>query len=207
MKLPVKSLLLSLTLAATLSGCTTAIVGGAAAAGNSALDRRSTGAQADDNIMEVRIRSTAIDYLRQNNQVSGIEPKLSVVSYNRHILLLGQVATEEEKQFVERVARAEQSAQTVYNYISVSPQARTFGNVSADTWGTTKVRTTLLGIQGVYPGRVKIVTYDGVTYVMGILTPEEQAAVTQRVSTTSGVQKVVTLYQNYYQPIAGAASQ
>ena len=207
MHLPVKSLVLSLTLAATLSGCATAIVGGAAAAGNSALDRRSTGAQADDNIMEVRIRSTAIDYLRQNNQVSGIEPKLSVVSYNRHILLLGQVATEEEKQFVERVARAEQSAQTVYNYISVSPQARTFGNVSADTWGTTKVRTTLLGIQGVYPGRVKIVTYDGVTYVMGILTPEEQAAVTQRVSTTSGVQKVVTLYQNYYQPVAGAASQ
>ncbi len=207
MNTTVKSLLLSLTLAATLSGCAAALVGGAAVAGDSALDRRSTGAQADDNIMEVRIRKTAIDYLKQNSQASGIEPKLSVVSYNRHILLLGQVATEEEKQFVERVARAEQSAQAVYNYIEVSPQARTFGNVSADTWSTTKVRTTLLGIQGVYPGRVKIVTYGGVTYVMGILTPEEQAAVTQRVSTTAGVQKVVTLYQDYYKPTAGAASQ
>ena len=55
----------------------------------------------------------------------------------------------------------------------------------------------MLGVNGVYPGRVKIVTYDGVTYVMGILTPEEQTAVTQRVSTTAGVQKVVTLYQSY----------
>ena len=61
------------------------------------------------------------------------------------------------------------------------------------------MRTTLLGIQGVIPSRVKIVTYEGTTYVMGILTPEEQAAVTAKVSTTAGVQKVVTLYQTYIQ--------
>lgn len=52
---------------------------------------------------------------------------------------------------------------------------------------------------GVIPSRVKIVTYEGTTYVMGILTPEEQAAVTEKVSTTAGVQKVVTLYQTYIQ--------
>ena len=186
-------------LAAGLSGCEGAIVGGAAVGGASAIDRRSTGAQADDEVMELRIRNTANTYLRQNNAIEGFEPKLAVVSYNRHILLLGQVATEGEKNFVEQVARAEQSAQAVYNYIEVAPQARTFGNVSADTWSTTKVRTTLLGIQGVIPSRVKIVTYEGTTYVMGILTPEEQAAVTAKVSTTAGVQKVVTLYQTYIQ--------
>ena len=174
-------------LAAGLSGCVGAIVGGAAVGGASAIDRRSTGAQADDEVMELRIRNTANTYLRQNNAAEGFEPKLAVVSYNRHILLLGQVATEGEKNFVEQVARAEQSAQAVYNYIEVAPQARTFGNVSADTWSTTKVRTTLLGIQGVIPSRVKIVTYEGTTYVMGILTPEEQAAVTEKVSTTAGV--------------------
>ena len=186
-------------LAAGLSGCVGAIVGGAAVGGASAIDRCSTGAQADDEVMELRIRNTANTYLRQNNAAEGFEPKLAVVSYNRHILLLGQVATEGEKNFVEQVARAEQSAQAVYNYIEVAPQARTFGNVSADTWSTTKVRTTLLGIQGVIPSRVKIVTYEGTTYVMGILTPEEQAAVTEKVSTTAGVQKVVTLYQTYIQ--------
>lgn len=194
-----KTLLVSAALTAGLSGCVGALVGGAAVGGASALDRRSTGAQADDKVMALRIENTATTYLRQNNQVQGFEPNISVVSYNRHILLLGQVATEGEKAFVDQVARSEQSAQQVYNYIEVDPQARTFGKVSADSWSTTKVRTTLLGIQGVYPGRVKIVTYNDVTYVMGILTPTEQAAVTEKVSTTAGVQKVVTLYQNYNQ--------
>lgn len=184
-------------LAAILSGCAGALVGGAAVGGASALDRRTTGAQADDKVMDLRIKNTATTYLRQNNQVQGFEPTLSVISYNRHVLLLGQVATEADKAFVEQVARSEQAAEQVYNYIEIAPQERTFGNVSADTWSTTKVRTTLLGIQGVYPGRVKIVTYNNVTYVMGILTPAEQAAVTEKVSTTAGVQKVVTLYQNY----------
>ncbi len=192
-----RTLLAAALTAALLSGCVGAVLGGAAVGGASALDRRSTGTQADDNVMEVRIKNTALSYLRQNNQTEGFEPKLSVVGYNRHILLLGHVASENDRAFVEQVARSEQSVQEVYNYISVSPQKRTFGNVSSDTWSTSKVRTTLLGIQGVIPSRVKIVTYDGVTYVMGILTPAEQAAVTERVSTTSGVKKVVTLYQTY----------
>ncbi|WP_373707203.1 BON domain-containing protein [Neisseria dentiae] len=192
-----RTLLAAALTAALLSGCVGAVLGGAAVGGASALDRRSTGTQADDNVMEVRIKNTALSYLRQNNQTEGFEPKLSVVGYNRHILLLGHVANESDRAFVEQVARSEQSVQEVYNYISVSPQKRTFGNVSSDTWSTSKVRTTLLGIQGVIPSRVKIVTYDGVTYVMGILTPAEQAAVTERVSTTSGVKKVVTLYQTY----------
>jgi len=178
-------------------GGAAAVIGGAAAGTSSVIDRRTTGAQADDQIIELRVKNTAAAYLRQNNQTDGFTPNLSVVSYNRHILLLGKVATEAERRFVEQVARSEQSAQAVYNYIEVNPQARSFGNISADTWSTTKVKTMMLGVNGVYPGRVKIVTYDGVTYAMGILTPEEQAAVTQRVSTTAGVQKVVTLYQNY----------
>ena len=85
----------------------------------------------------------------------------------------------------------------MYNYITVAPQGRTFGDITNDTWGTSKVRASLLGLSPATQARVKIVTYGNVTYVMGILTPDEQARVTQKVSTTVGVQKVVTLYQNY----------
>lgn len=195
---PLQTVLLAGLAVACLGGCAAPLlIGGAAAGTSSAIDRRTTGAQADDEVMELRIKNTASAYLQKNAAPGSVEPRLSVVSYNRHILLLGQVSTEAEKQFVEQVARAEHSADAVYNYIEVAPKERTLGDISADTWSTTKVRTTLLGIQGVYPGRVKIVTYGGVTYAMGLLTPEEQAAVTQRVSTTAGVQKVVTLYQNY----------
>lgn len=194
-----KTLLLAATVSAGLSGCAAALLGGAAVGTQSGLDRRSTGAQADDQVMELRIHNTAISYLKNTNQTTGYTPRLSVVSYNRHVLLLGQVSTEQEKQFVEQIARSEQAVQAVYNYIDVAAPQRTFNDAGIDTWSTTKVRTTLLGIQGVYPGRVKIVTYNGITYVMGILTPEEQAAVTQKVSTTAGVQKVITLYQTYTQ--------
>ena len=171
----VKPVLTAVVLSLTLSGCVGAVLGGAAVGGKSLADRRTTGAQADDSVMSVRVENTIRSYLRQNNQVTGYTPKISVVGYNRHLLLLGQVATEEEKKFAEQVARSEQAAQGVYNYINVAPQPAT-------------------------QSRVKIVTYDNVTYIMGILTPEEQEQVTRKVSTTYGVQKVVTLYQNYVKP-------
>lgn len=193
----VKTLLSSALLAAVLSGCVSALVGGAAVGTKAAVDRRTTGAQTDDNVMALRVEQTALSYLRQNNATAGYTPKINVVSYNRRLLLLGQVATEGEKQFVEQIARSEQAAEGVYNYITVATPSRNFGNVSADTWGTSKVRAVLLGVSPATQARTKIVTYDNVTYVMGILTPEEQALVTQKVSTTIGVQKVVTLYQNY----------
>ena len=59
------------------------------------------------------------------------------------------------------------------------------------------MRTTLIGTKGVSANHVKVVTYNGVTYVMGILTPEEQALVSNTVSTTAGVQQVVTLYETF----------
>ena len=122
----VKPVLTAAVLSLTLSGCVGAVLGGAAVGGKSLADRRTTGAQADDSVMSVRVENTIRSYLRQNNQVTGYTP-------------------------------------------------------------TTQ-------------SRVKIVTYDNVTYIMGILTPEEQEQVTRKVSTTYGVQKVVTLYQNYVKP-------
>ena len=121
-----------------------------------------------------------------------------MVSFNRQVLLMGLVASEADKAFVERVARAQPNAQKVYNYIQVASSAqRGFGDVSNDSWITSKVRTTLIGTKGVSANHVKVVTYNGVTYVMGILTPEEQALVSNTVSTTAGVQQVVTLYETF----------
>ena len=94
-------------LSLSLSGCVGALIGGAAVGTKSAVDRRTTGAQTDDNVMALRVETTARSYLRQNNQAHGYTPKINVVGYNRHLLLLGQVATEGEKQFVEQIAHAD----------------------------------------------------------------------------------------------------
>lgn len=181
--------LIAAVLSLALGGCFSAVVGGAAVGAKSVIDRRTTGAQTDDNVMALRIETTARSYLRQNNQTKGYTPQISVVGYNRHLLLLGQVATEGEKQFVGQIARSEQAAEGVYNYITVASLPRTAGDIAGDTWNTSKVRATLLGISPATQARVKIITYGNVTYVMGILTPEEQAQITQKSAPPSAYKK------------------
>lgn len=75
MNKPFKTLLAAALLAATLSGCVSAVVGGAAVGTKSAVDRRTTGAQTDDNVMALRVEQTALSYLRQNNQTADYQPK------------------------------------------------------------------------------------------------------------------------------------
>lgn len=197
MKKYLSALALGLCLTITLTGCPAVLVGGATVGTLSVIDRRTTGAQADDKIMEVRIHDGAISYLNSQAQESKFQPTLSVISYNRQILLLGLVASENDKNLVERVARAQPAAQKIYNYIDIATQNRKLSHVTDDTWVTSKIRSNLLNTKGVSANHVKVVTYNGVTYVMGILTPDEQQAATTAISTTSGVQKVITLYQTF----------
>lgn len=197
MKKYLSALALGLCLTTTLTGCPAVLVGGATVGTLSVIDRRTTGAQADDKIMEVRIHDGAISYLNSQAQESKFQPTLSVISYNRQILLLGLVASENDKNLVERVARAQPAAQKIYNYIDIATQNRKLSHVTDDTWVTSKIRSNLLNTKGVSANHVKVVTYNGVTYVMGILTPDEQQAATTAISTTSGVQKVITLYQTF----------
>lgn len=193
-----KALILATALTTSLSGCTAAAIGGVAAVGaGSIADRRSAGAQADDQVMELRVYNNVMAALKQNNSLPGFTPQLSVVSYNRKILLLGQVASEADRQLAERMARNEANAQSVYNHIQVLPANRTIMNISSDTWITSKLRSRLLAVPGVYPGHVKVVTFGSNVYVMGILNQHEQYAVTDKIRTTTGVQQVITLYENH----------
>lgn len=194
LKTSLRTAILCTLIATGLSGCAAAIIGGGLAA-TSIADRRSAGSMADDEVMELHIKSKAQSILSKNYQ--NYKPAISVVSYNRRILLLGQVPSTADRQLIERIARAERSAAAVYNYINVVPNGRTVTDISSDTIITSRVRANLLNVQGVYPGHVKVVTYEGITYVMGLLSPEQQAAVNERISTTPGVQRVITLYENY----------
>ncbi|MBP6117397.1 MAG: BON domain-containing protein [Neisseriaceae bacterium] len=209
MKRWIKTLVVSAVMVSGLTGCPAFIVGGAAVGGLAATDRRSVGAQTDDSVIEAQVAASIANYWQANPVAAGQpQPNVKVISYNRHGLLLGYVASEAEKTMAERALRAQPNVAKVYNYINVAPGDRKFGNVSQDTWITSKIRTNLLNAQGFIPNRVKVITYDGVTYVFGILTPAEQAAATAQISATSGVQRVVTLYETFTeteQPAAAAA--
>ena len=199
-----KTLLAAAAIIGTLGGCGTAVIGGAAVGANAIANRRTIGTQTEDEGLELRIRQKAYALIRQSNTGSGAT--LSVISYNRKVLLLGQVPNENDRQLAEQAARSEPQAQTVYNYINVSPQTRTIANINYDTWLTSKIRSKLLalGTSGVYPGHVKVVTFHRPAYVFGLLTPAQQTLVTNTVRTTAGIQQVVTLYENYYAPASAA---
>ena len=194
MKKALTAALIGLSLTQLVSGCAALAVGGIAAGGMSALDRRSTGAQADDQMMELQISNTVNSYLREQSG-KDVYVNVKTVRYNRNVLLLGVVPNQEAKDFAERVARSQTAVNNVYNHITIG-QARDF-NAAQDTWLTSKIRTMLLKPQGYNPNQVKITTFNGVTYAQGVLTPDEQAAVSAQISTTLGVQKVVTLYETF----------
>jgi osmotically-inducible protein OsmY len=189
--------ILLLGLCINLTGCPALLLGGGVGAARVAFDRRSSGAQADDNIIDIKVEGIINQKINENRASN--EPKSSVklMTYNRGTLMMGVVRNEQEKQTAERIVRAQPNVRKVYNHISITPDGRTFGNTSRDTWITSKIRTNLMGAKGFAPNHVKIVTYNGVTYVMGILTPDEQAAATKIVSETAGVQKVITLYETF----------
>lgn len=192
-----KTLFLISLLTNSLSGCLTAAVSTAVVGANSAADHRSISTQTKDAALELAIHNRANEAITQANPQS--TATLSVISYNQKVLLLGQVPTETERQLAEQAARQQPDVQAVYNYINVSPEARTIANINFDTWLTSKIRTKLLTLttSGIYPGHVKVVTFNSVTYVFGLLTPEQQQKVNDTIKTTVGVQKVVTLYETY----------
>lgn len=194
MNFKIKALILCCLIAVLpLTACTLLAVGGAATVGGLALtDRRTVGAQTDDQTIEMSVKSQMSSYLNAKSSAGTV----SVTSYNRNVLLLGVVANEEEKQVAERLARSQQNVRNVYNHIAIGDK---YNEAAQDTWITSKIRTMLLKPNGFYPNHVKVVTFNRITYVMGILTAEEQAAANSAISTTSGVEKVVTLYETFTQ--------
>lgn len=187
-------LVLSLVAASVLglSGCFPLLVaGGAAGAALVAADRRTSGAYLDDQ---------AID-LKASSQIRTKLPSahVNVASYNRAVLLTGEVPSEEARAEAVLLARAQPNVREVYDHTVVAP-ASSIGERNHDTWVSTKLRARLLEGRGFSQHAVKAVTERGVVYLMGMVTKQEGEAVALVASQTSGVQKVVTLFE-YINPI------
>ncbi|MBN3859383.1 MAG: BON domain-containing protein [Neisseriaceae bacterium] len=183
-----------------LSSCAPLMVGGVVAGGLTIADRRAKGVIADDRIMEaaivsqVRSKYPHVVDLNKVNQVS--LPSLKVTSYNNKILLVGIVENEAQKNDIQQIAQSQKAADKVYNFLNVHGQ-RNISDSTNDAFISSKVRLSLMNPKGFSPNDVKVVTYGGTTYVFGLLTPKEQQNVSRQISVVPGVQKVVTLYEDY----------
>ena len=119
---------------------------------------------------------------------------LVVVSYNGYVLLAGQVSSEELKAKATDVVREIRDVRRIYNELEIAAPSSAMTR-SSDTWITTKVKSWLLGSSDTPGMRVKVVTENGVVYLMGMVTREEAERVATEAADTSGVQRVVRLFE------------
>lgn len=188
MKFVRASLLLLVPLSAlSLPGCVEMAAVGVGAAVFSAVDRRTTGAQVDDEGIE----------LRASNRIGerfGDRVHVNVTSYNRNVLLTGEVADEKTKAEIEKIVLGVPNARSVSNDLTMGGKASLKARAN-DATITGKVKARFLDAGRFSAVHVKVVTEAGVVYLMGIVTEAEAADAVEIARTTGGVRKVVKLFE------------
>jgi osmotically-inducible protein OsmY len=171
-----------------LEGCAPAVVAvgvgyGAVVAG----DQRSTGAQLDDQTIEIKITSAA-------GGKWGNEVHLNVTSYNGVVLLTGEAPSTIVQDEITKIARSTDRVRSVQNEMVIGPVTDLSARTN-DTYITSKVKTRLLEDEKLKALYVKVVTERSVVYLMGIMTREEGNQAAQVAATTAGVARVVKVFE------------
>ena len=190
-------LVLLLPLAAALQGCIEMAAVGVGAGVVSALDRRTTGAQVDDEGIE----------LRATNRIGerfGDRVHVNVTSYNRSVLVTGEAPDAKTKEEIEKIAAAVPNARAVTNDLQIMANT-TLGNRANDATITGKVKARFLDAGKFNVLHVKVVTETSVVYLMGIVTEAEAANAVEIARTTGGVRKVVKMF-DYCKPTDAACA-
>ena len=186
-RVAVGSVVTALALTA-LQGCVPLIVGGAVLGGSLvATDRRTSGTQLEDEGIELRSGSRLREALPDRGHVN-------VTSYNRQILLTGEVPTEEDKKLVEQTVGRVENVQKVVNELAVMLNT-SFAARSSDALVTGRVRASFVDAKDLYANAFKVVTERGVTHLMGRVSQREADRATEIARGTSGVQKVVRIFE------------
>ena len=184
---PVQVLALAASLVATLSGCVPLVVGGAAMSAMVVADRRTSGAQLEDEGIELRganrLRDTFVDRVHIN-----------ITSYNRQVLLSGEVPTEAARQQAEDVISRVENVRTIVNELTVASTTTLVGR-STDTLITGKVKASFVDARDLYAGAIKVVTERSTVYLMGRVTQREADRASAIARQIEGVQRVVRIFE------------
>ncbi|MFT6625500.1 MAG: osmotically-inducible protein OsmY [Cycloclasticus sp.] len=183
----------ALLITSLLSGCAAVAVGGAATTGVAVVhDRRSAGTVIDDQSIEFK----ALGFLYGVDKIR-INTHINVTSYNGTLLLTGEAPTEELRQDIASRANRIPNVVKVHNEIILAAPSSVVSRTS-DGYITSKAKLALLNIsniKGFDPTRVKVVTENGVVYLLGLLKQHEVSPVTETIRRVGGVQRVVKLVE------------
>lgn len=186
-KLPIRSIAAAALAASALGACAPLIVGGAVVTGMSAIDRRTSGAQVEDEGIELKVMSRVRESIGERGHVNA-------TSYNRMLLLTGEVPTDSDRSAVEQSVSRIENLKSVVNELAVSG-ASSLSARSNDALLTGKVKATLVDAKDIQANAFKVVTERSVVYLMGRVTEREAARATDLARRVSGVQKVVRVFE------------
>jgi len=182
------SLASMLLVAAALEGCVLLFGGAAVGGAVVATDRRSVGMQLEDDRIEARVHRALDDRIPKNAMA------IDVASYNRKVLLAGQVRTQQMRADAEAAALGAENVGQVVNELTVAEPA-SLSDRAADTVLAGKVKTALLEASGLPTGVVKTNVNASVVYLMGKVSASEGEAAAKAASRVGGVNKVVKLFE------------
>ena len=185
-----RSLFAAALAASALPACAPLVIG-AIAAGTAivATDRRTTGAQIDDQSIQLRVSNELGTAFKANHN----EVHISVNSYERRVLLTGEVPTEQAKAQAGEIAAKSQNVRTVVNELTVAKPS-SLGQRTNDTTLGTKVRAQFVNTKEIPFNSISIVTERGIVYLMGFVTEKEAETAAYVASRVSGVQQVVKVF-------------
>ncbi|MEO8804371.1 MAG: BON domain-containing protein [Rudaea sp.] len=184
-------LLLTLPL---LHGCFAVIAGSAAAGAHAVHDRRAVGTVLSDR----NIQLSAIDAVNKHKDLTRDGNNIKIVVYNGVMLLCGQVRTQALKQLAHSTAAGFNGVIRLVDEIEVTDTPQGFWRRRGDNAISARVKTGMLNITSMHgfdPTRINVTTSHGVVYLMGMVSHEEADAVTDIARETSGVDKVVKLFE------------
>jgi osmotically-inducible protein OsmY len=178
---------LVLAVAASLQACAPLMVGGMVGGAMVATDRRTSGIQLEDENIELKASSRV-------REMVGDRVHVNVTSYNRQVLLTGEVPNEQDRAYVAKVAGEVENVRTVLNELVVAPKSG-LTDRSTDSLITAKVKAQMVDSKDIFANAYKIVTERGVVYLMGRVTQREADRATEVARQVSGVKKVVRSFE------------
>ena len=187
-KIPAYTLAAVLLVTPFLNGCIPMIV--AAGVGGATLvatDRRSVGVQADDEAIELKIANTV-------NARYGESVHVNATSYNGVVLLTGEVPDQATFASIGNIAATTGRVRSTHNDVAIGPLTPLSARTN-DTFITSKVKARFVEANKFAATHVKVVTERGVVYLMGIVRRQEGTDAAQITSTTSGVIRVITVFE------------
>ena len=181
------TLILAVALSTQLTACVPVVVGGAAAGGAMAADRRTSGTYIEDQAIELKAGKAISDNLKDNVHAN-------VTSYNRQVLITGEVSDEANKKKAESLVKPIENVASIKNYLEIAKKS-SLSTRTNDAYITSKVKANFLKENKFAANYVKVVTESGTVYLLGLVTHKEADDAVEIARSIRGVKTVVKVFE------------